>query len=185
MVPGPIHCFVHFLLKCHLLIGVFPDHLIQKRAAPPFPMACFSFLPSPLCYLHCIMCSLMTSSPWWSIPWYSVDSLLCCQCPEECLAPWETQQISVNEWMIEKKKRSSGWGTQGEMCCHWRNWRKRFKKQNVHPYLMVMMVTLDLGAGVPPLSLLLVWQRLLCKDGHCSLESNSKTLTQMRTGRPH
>ena len=48
---------------------------------------------------------------------------------------------NICQWMNDwKKKLSSGWGTQGEMCCHWRNWRKCFKKTNVHPYLMVMMV---------------------------------------------
>ena len=191
MVPEPIHCFVHFLLKCYFLIGVFPDHLIQKHTPPPFPTTCFSFLHSPLYYLHYITCSLTTSSPWWSIPWHSVISLLCSQCPEECLAPWETQQISVNEWMIEKKIKRQWLRNTRRNVLSLKELEKVFQEAEC-PSISDgddgqrdAVLTLDLGAGVPPISLLLVWQRLLCKDGHCSLESNSKTLTQTRMDRPH
>ena len=95
-------------LFCPLLAQMLPPHRglswpSYPKAHTSFPTTSFSFLHSPLYYLHYITCSLTTSSPWWSIPWHSVNSLLCSQCPEKCLAPWETQQISVNEWMIEKK----------------------------------------------------------------------------------
>ena len=140
MVLGPIHCFVHFLLKCHLLIGVFPDHLIQKRAFPtPLPLwpAVVSFVALFTAYIVLLidnLFSMMVNSV--TLYWF------CAVFPNAQKSAWphgkHNKYLWMNEWL--KKKLSCGWGTQGEMCCHWRNWRKCFKKQNVHPYLMVMMV---------------------------------------------
>lgn len=177
-------------LFCPLLAQMPPPQgsfltILSKSAQPPPPSLwpALVSLPSPLCYLHCITCSLMTSSPWWSIPWYSVDSSPVFPMPRKVPGPMgNTTGIFRMKRMI--KKRRSRLRTQGEMCCHWRNWRKRSRsRMSIHtwwwwwwPWIWVLVSSHFTFIGVTD---------TLCKDGYCSLESNSKTLTQMRMDRPH
>lgn len=142
----------------------------QKRAAPPFPMACFSFLPSPLCYLHCITCSLMTSSPWWSIPWYSVDSLLCSQCRKvPCLAYGKhSRYLWMNEWLKKKKKQ---WlrNTRGNVLSL-KELEKAFQEAECPSIPDGDDGDLGFGCWCSSHFTFIGVTETLCKDGHCSLE---------------
>ena len=164
MVPEPIHCFVHFLLKCYLLIGVFPDHLIQKHTPPPSlrpPLVSFIVLFTTYIILHAHWRPLLRDGQ------FRDTLLILCCVPNAQKSAWphgkHIRYLWMNEWLKKKIKRQWLRNTRRNVLSL-KELEKVFQEAEC-PSISDgddgqrdAVLTLDLGAGGPPISLLLVWQ---------------------------